>query len=407
MTRKLTYIARQFFAAAAAIFASTTIAQNLKPIKIGEINSYSSVPEFTQFYRNGWQLALDEINAAGGINGRPVEVIVRDDGGKQNEAMRQAQALIANDKVDVLAGTYLSNIGLAVSSIAARHKTVFVAAMPLSDALTWDRGNRYTFRLRPSTYMQVAMLVEEAAKLPARRWAILAPNYEYGQSAVASFKLLLKARRPDVEFVGEQWPALGKLDAAPVVQALAQARPDAIFNVTFGIDLANFAHEGMQHGLFAKTKVVSMLVGEQGNLDWFKDESPKGWIVIGYPWAQINTPEYTRFAADYYKKYSNDPRLGSLVGYTTIMAIAEGIRKAGSTNSEKLIMAMRGLNLNTPLGPVTFRAIDQQATLGAYVGTLDRKDGKSLMLGWRYADGKNYLPPDDYVRAHRPAAAMK
>ena len=59
--------------------------------------------------------------------------------------------------------------------------------------------------------MQAAMLVEEAAKLPAKRWATIAPNYEYGQSAVASFKELLKAKRPDVEFVGEQWPAQGKL----------------------------------------------------------------------------------------------------------------------------------------------------------------------------------------------------
>jgi branched-chain amino acid transport system substrate-binding protein len=405
--RRLPCIVLQFVGLIATVLAAGANAESLQPIKIGEINSYSAMPEFTQPYRNGWQLAVDEINAAGGINGRTLKVISRDDGGDQKEAIRQVHALIAKDKVDVLAGTYLSNIGLAVSSIAARHKLVFVAAVPLSDALTWDKGNRYTFRLRPSTYMQAAMLVDEAAKLPAKRWAILAPNYEYGQSAVASFKLLLKARRPDVEFVTEQWPPLGKLNPSTVVSALAQARPDAIFNATFGADLEKFVSEGVKQGLFANTVVVSMLAGEQENLALLKGQASKRWIVTGYPWAQINTPEYSKFAGDYYKKYNTHPRLGSLVGYTTIMAIAQGVKKAGSADSEKLIAAMRGLNLATPLGPVTFRAIDQQSTLGAYVGTLEQKDGKNFMAEWRYADGKDYLPHDDYVRAHRPAAAMK
>jgi branched-chain amino acid transport system substrate-binding protein len=236
-------------------------AQNVRTIKIGDINSYSAAPEFARHYRMGWQLAVEEINHAGGIDGHPIEVISRDDGGDQEEAVRQAQALIGRDKVDLLTGTYRSNIGLAVAAVAARNKKVFVAAEPLTDALTWDKGNRYTFRLRPSTYMQAAMLVEMAARLPAKRWAMLAPNYEYGQSAVASFKLLLKARRPDVEFIGEEWPALGKMDAAKVVQTMLKGKPDAIFNATFGADLAGFAREGRHRGLFANTMVVTMLAG--------------------------------------------------------------------------------------------------------------------------------------------------
>eukprot|EP01036_Dinobryon_divergens_P011496 gene11496-15467_t len=172
------------------------------PIKIGEINSYSSIPQFTLPYRNGWQLAVEEINVAGGLLGRKVEVIARDDAGKPEEALRHAIELTSKEKVDVLAGGFLSNVGLALADHAQKNKRVFIASEPLADAIVWEKGNRYTFRLRPSTYMQAAMLVEEAAKLPAKRWATIAPNYEYGQSAVASFKELLKAKRPDVEFVG-------------------------------------------------------------------------------------------------------------------------------------------------------------------------------------------------------------
>jgi branched-chain amino acid transport system substrate-binding protein len=389
------------------LLATTAIAQTVQPIKIGEINSYTAAPQFAGPYRKGWQLAAEEINTAGGINGRMLEIISRDDAGNRNVAMREAKALIARDKVDVLAGTYLSNIGLAVSSVAAQNKKLFVAAGPLTDAIIWDKGTRYTFRLRPSTYMQAAMLVEEAAKLPAKRWAMLAPNYEYGQSAVANFKLLLKARRPDIQFVAEQWPVLGKIDAAATVQALVQAKPDAIFNATFGVDLANFVHEGKRRNLFAQTAVVSMLGGEPETLGLLKDDTPKGWIVTGYPSDQIDTAEHGRFVAAYIKKYNEPPQLGSVIGYTMIKAIAKGIETARSTDSEKLVAAMRSMHVDTPMGPINFRAIDQQSTMGTYVGTLDQKNGKGMMTNWRYADGGKYLPDDAYVRTRRPASAIK
>ncbi len=377
------------------------------PIRIGEINSYSAIPQFTQPYKQGWQLAVEEINASGGLLGRKVEVIARDDAGKPEDALRHAIELTSQEKVDVLAGGFLSNVGLALADHALRSKRLFIASEPLTDAIVWDKGNRYTFRLRASTYMQAAMLVEEAAKLPAKRWATLAPNYEYGQSAVASFKELLKAKRPDVEFVGEQWPALGKIDAGSSLSALMQSKPDAIFNVTFGADLAKLVREGNQRSIFPRVPVVSMLSGEPEYLEVLKDETPKGWIVTGYPWDQIDTKEHASFAANYYKKFKENPKLGSVVGYATMQAIFAGIKKAGTTDNEKLIVAMRGLKVSTPFGPAEFRAIDQQSTMGAYVGKLDVRGNQGTMTQWRYADGKNYQPTDAYVKARRPAAAQQ
>ena len=378
-----------------------------KPIKIGEINSYSTMPQFTQPYRQGWQLAVEEVNVAGGLLGRKVEVIARDDAGKPEEAVRHAIELTSREDVDVLAGGYLSNVGLALADYAQKNKRVYIASEPLSDALVWEKGNRYTFRLRPSTYMQAAMLVEEAAKMPAKRWATIAPNYEYGQSAVASFKELLKAKRPDVEFVGEQWPALGKLEAGTTLQAVMQSKPDAIFNVTFGADLAKLVREGNQRSIFPKIPVVSMLSGEPEYLDVLKGETPKGWIVTGYPWDQIDSTEHASFAANYYRRFKEYPKVGSVVGYATMQAIFAGIKKANSTDNEKLVKALRGLKFSTPFGPTEFRAIDQQSTMGAYVGKLDLRGNKGTMTQWRYADGAAYLPSDAYVKARRPAEAMK
>ena len=392
-----------------ALLVTVLIAQSAPnpPIKIGEINSYSTMPQFTLPYRNGWQLAVEEINASGGLLGRQIEVIARDDAGKPEEALRHAIELTSREKVDVLAGGFLSNVGLALSDHAQKNKRVFIASEPLTDAIVWDKGNRYTFRLRPSTYMQAAMLVEEAAKMPAKRWATIAPNYEYGQSAVASFKELLKAKRPDVEFVGEQWPALGKLEAGTALQATMQSKPDAIFNVTFGADLAKLVREGNQRSIFPKVPVVSMLSGEPEYLDVLKDETPKGWIVTGYPWDQIDTREHASFAANYYRRFNEYPKVGSVVGYATMQAIFAAIKKANSTDNEKLVTALRGLKFSTPFGPAEFRAIDHQSTMGAFVGKLDLRGNKGTMVNWRYADGKAYLPSDAYVKSRRPAEAMK
>jgi branched-chain amino acid transport system substrate-binding protein len=392
------------------LFSALAAAQSVAgkpPIRIGEINSYSAIPQFTQPYRQGWQLAVEEINQAGGLLGRPVEVIARDDAGKPEEALRHAVELTAKEKVDVLVGGFLSNVGLALADHALKNKRLFLASEPLTDAIVWEKGNRYTFRLRASTYMQSAMLVEEAAKMPAKRWATIAPNYEYGQSAVASFKELLKAKRPDVEFVSEQWPAQGKLEAGTTLQATMAAKPEAIFNVTFGPDLARLVREGNQRGIFPKTPVVSLLSGEPEYLDVLKDETPRGWIVTGYPWDQIDAREHASFAANYMRRFGENPKLGSVVGYASMQAIFAAINKAKSVDNEKLILAMRGLPFSTPFGPAQFRAIDQQSTMGAFVGKLDLRGNRGTMVEWRYADGKRYLPSDAYVKARRPAEAMK
>ena len=158
-------------------------------IKIGELNSYKSQPAFLGPYRNGMELAVEQINQAGGIDGKQLELIIKDDNSNPGDAVRAAEELISREKVDVLTGTFLSNIGLAITDFAKHKKVFFLASEPLTDKIVWADGNRYTFRLRNSTYMQVAMLVPDAVKLNKKRWAIVYPNYEYGQSAVATFKL--------------------------------------------------------------------------------------------------------------------------------------------------------------------------------------------------------------------------
>ena len=147
-----------------------------------------------------------------------------------------------------------------------------------------------------------------------------------------------------IEFV-EQAVPLGKIDAGPVVQAMLDAKPDAIFSSLFGADLARFVREGELRGLFKGRPVFNLLGGEPEYLDPLKDEAPVGWWVTGYPWYAIETAEHKRFRDAYRAKFNDYPRLGSVVGYSAVKAAAAAIRKAGSTDTEKLVAAMNGLAL--------------------------------------------------------------
>src|SRR5215467_13696446 len=311
------------------------------PVKVGELNSYSRMAVFSVPYRNGMQLGQDEINAKGGVlGGRKMEIVFRDDGATPGDAVRVAEELLTRENVSFLAGTFLSNVGLAVADLANQRKTLFLATEPLTDAITMGQGNRYTFRVRPSTYMQTKMLVEAVKGKGVKRWAVVAPNYEYGQSAVANFKQLIKAATPDAEIVAEQFPTLTKIAAGSTVAALENAKPDGIFNALFGADLTVFVREGNTRGLFEKRTIASLLTGEPEYLAPLGGETPEGWIVTGYPADAITEPAHKAFIDAYRAKFNDTPRLGSFLGYCVGYMLRDLIAKAGSTDTEKLLATL-------------------------------------------------------------------
>ncbi|NBJ10466.1 ABC transporter substrate-binding protein [Microvirga arsenatis] len=371
------------------------------PIKLGELNSYAQWAAFTVPYRNGWQMALEEINAKGGVLGRKIEIVSRDDGATTGSATRVADELVSREGVSLLFGSFLSNVGVAMADFANQKKIVYIAAEPLTDAVTMAQGNRYTFRIRPNNFMQVSMLVDQAKVSGAKRWAIVAPNYEYGQSAAAVFKRLIQERVPGAQIVAEQYPALGKIEAGPTASAIEQAKPDGIFNVLFGPDLTQFVREGNTRGLFEGATVLSLLTGEPEWLLPLKDEVPEGWTVTGYPWDEIKEPKHKAFIDAYRAKYNETPRLGSLLGYMVVTMIRDAIERAGSTETEAVIKALEDAKFDTVIGPVTMRGIDNQSTMGAWVGKLVLKGATGGMTDWTYKDGASFMPTEAEVKAVR------
>ncbi len=371
------------------------------PIKIGELNSYARWAAFTVPYRNGWQMALDEVNAKGGVLGRQLEIVSRDDGATTGDATRVADELVTREGAALLFGSFQSNVGIAMADYANQKKILYIAAEPLTDAITMAQGNRYTFRIRPSNYMQVGMLVDQAKASGAKRWAIVAPNYEYGQSAADVFKRLIKERVPGAEIVAEQYPALGKIEAGATVSALEQAKPDGIFNVLFGPDLTQFVREGNTRGLFEDATVLSLLTGEPEWLLPLKDEVPEGWTVTGYPWDEITDPKHKAFIDAYRAKFKETPRLGSLLGYMVVYMIRDTIERAGSVETEAMIKALEDAKFDTVVGPVTMRGIDNQSTMGAWIGKLVLKGANGGMTDWSYKDGASFMPTEASVKAVR------
>ena len=386
----------------AATFAAGPASAQAPPVKVGELNSYGRFAAFAVPYRNGMQLALEEINARGGVlGGRKLEFVFRDDGSTPGDAVRVAEELLTREGAAFLVGTFLSNVGLAVADLANQKKTLFIASEPLTDTITMGSGNAYTYRVRPGTYMQTRMLVDAAKAKGVKKWAIVAPNYEYGQSAAASFKRLIKEATPDAEIVVEQYPALGKIDAGATVAALEQAKPDGIFNVLFGADLPAFVREGNTRGLFQNRTVVSLLTGEPEYLLPLGEETPEGWIVTGYPWEQIDAPAHKAFVDAYRAKFNDTPRLGSLLGYIVVGMVRDLVNKAGGTETDKLIAAFGDMKFDTLAGPVTMRGSDHQATLGAWVGETTKKDKQGAMKNWSFIDGAKVMFSDADVKAAR------
>ena len=254
--------------AAVVVLGAAALGAAQTTIRIGEINSFSGIgAPFTGPYWNGVQLAIDEVNARGGVLGKKLDVLKRDDKGQPAEAVKHAQELVASEQVVLIAGTFLSNVGLAVSDWAKQNKTLFVAAEPLTEALTWSKGHDHVVRVRPNTYEQGRMLAEKAGKLKYTKWATIGPNYEYGKRAWETFRDRMKELKPDVQVVEERWPALGKIDAGIEVGAILAKNPEALYVSLFGSDWITFVREAKKRGLFDRMFVVGILLGEPEYID--------------------------------------------------------------------------------------------------------------------------------------------
>lgn len=385
------------------IGAGEAAAQSSQPIKIGEINSYTGpIAAFTQVYRKGMDLAVEQVNASGGVLGRKLEVIHRDDNFSPADATTMANELVLNEKVDLLAGTFLSPIGLAVASYAQQNHVLFVATEPLTNQITWEKGSRYVFRVEEPISHTTATFVQKAATLDCKKWAGTGPISEAITDMHNDFKASMAKKQPGFVWAGELLSPLGKMSPGATIDFLERSGADCVLNSQAGPDLVALLREGRARGYFDKVKVISLQTGIPEWLNTLNAEAPVGWTVSGYPWQSVTWPAHKKFVADYQAKYSSDPAFGSFIGYLSIQAIAAGITRAGSMDTEKMIKGFRGAEFDSIVGKSRWR-LDHQLDLGGWIGTVAVKDGKALMVDSQYIT-EGY-PTEEEGLKRRPAGA--
>jgi len=346
-----------------------------KAIKVGMPIPLSGPPAlFGDPASKGAQMYVDELNAKGGVLGRKIELIVRDSKADANEAVRVAREMILKDNVDFLVGTLTSAEGPAVSVVAKENKIVFIAPIPKTDQLTAaDKLHPYVFRIAANTTMEGRSAAEIVAKWPVTKVATIAFDYAYGQDVTRAFVEHIKKIKPSVQIVDQQWPKLGEQDYNPFINAQMAKKPDAIVSSIWGGFFVTYAKQGKALGMFDAVKYNFLGLGEAGTPETTKSmgaDYPVGIWANTYDafyWGETAAHrEYTEKLSKYLK--DEYPSSWAIQGYTGMQFLAEAIKKAGSTDSDKVSKALLGLTIDTPIGKQTIREKDHQANRGQLYG---------------------------------------
>jgi branched-chain amino acid transport system substrate-binding protein len=385
----------------AALLALPIAAEAQKPIKVGMPMPLSGPPAlFGEPAAKGAQMYVDEINAKGGVLGRKIELLTRDSKADANEAVRVARELILKENVDFLVGTLTSAEGPAVSVVAKENKIVFIAPIPKTDQLTAaDKLHPYVFRVAANTTMEGRSAAEIVAKWPVTKIATIAFDYAYGQDVTKAFVEHIKRLKPGVEIVDQQWPKLGEQDYNPFINAQMAKKPEAIVSSIWGGFFVTYAKQAKALGVFDAIKYNFIGLGEAATPETTKSmgaDYPVGIWGNSYDafYWEDNPGAHKEYTARI-SKYLKDeyPSSWAIQGYIGMQFLVEAIKKANSTDSDKVAKALLGLSVDTPVGKLTIREKDHQANRGQLYGKTvkDPKYPFAIMKPVTYVDPTKFM----------------
>jgi len=346
-------------------------------IKIGIVDTYTGpASEHTLEVLNGFKAAVEKFNAKGGVLGKKIEFITRDDQFKVDVGLALAKDLVFKEKVDVLMGTLNSAISLAVSDLAKTEKIPFFVTLGKSSKIVGEKGHKYVFGITENAEMAGRAAAVALAKRPFVNYWIAGDDYEYGHSIADATWNNLKKLNPKVQLLGQSWWKAGEADFTPYIAQIVAAKPDFLIVATGGASMANFQKAAKATGLSQKIPFYQHTATEHSTLEVLGASAPEG--VYGtntYFFYYPETPENKAFVEEYGRIYGKYPRMGAFYGHMTAQYIAEGFKKAGKIDGERFIRTIEGMTLNSPVGPLTLRACDHQLELPMYFG-LTKKSPK-------------------------------
>ncbi|MFZ5632469.1 MAG: ABC transporter substrate-binding protein [Bacillota bacterium] len=363
-----------------------------KPLKVGIIDCYTGpATTYTQDALDGFKLALQEI---GGQGGPKIEFVQRDDQFKVDLALNWAKELVMREQVDLLAGSINSAAALGVSQYARENKVPFLVWGAMSNKISGEAGHRYVFQMLPNTAMIGRAGAVQMSRMPYTRYWLAGSDYEYGHSVVSNFWANLEKMKPGVVKAGESWWRVGEPDFTPYINGIRAAKPEVLVVGTGGADMVPFLKAVKATGLSREIKVWVHTATDLSTLRPLGAEAPEELLGTNpYHYYYPDTPENKAFVEAFKKAYNREPAAFALYGYITGKSIAEAYKKAGGPDREKIVGALEGLTLNSPVGPVTIRQFDHQVMMPMFFG----KTARSKDLPYLVAGEITTLPADQII----------
>jgi branched-chain amino acid transport system substrate-binding protein len=352
--------------------ASQGNTQDKKPIKIGLLYSLSGLAAvYTEGTVVGHQIAAEEINAKGGVLGRKIEYVVRDDKLKPGEAVKEFRRMVTRDNVDFVMGVISSGVALAVSEVAKEMKVLFVDTIAQTSALTEEQGHPYVVRTNTNSTIIGRTAALAAAKRPWKSYYFIGPDYEWGHVVNSDFWEFIQRKKPGVSKLGDLWPKLGERDFSSHITTMLNAKPDAVFSSLWGGDLIAFIKQAKTYGFFDKTQFISTGAGDLDILKPLGMEMPDGIMATffyAFDWHPVKEQQNKDFEAKFRERTGAEPKSGDVMGYVSSYMLAQAIEKAGGPETDGLIRALRGAKFETLLGDAVIRDFDGQGTFGYNAG---------------------------------------
>lgn len=375
-----------------------------EPIKVALItDSAGSTSLFGVANINGARMAVDELNAAGGVIGRPVDLIVRDSKSKADVGVQLARDAILGDKVAAIFGPVSSAVAAAMTEVAKENRTPIFFHTSNTQRLTTELFHKYAFMVGPNTTMEGRGNAIAAAKLPYTKWAVIAPDYEFGHLQSEAFVAKLKELRPDVEIVTEQFPKLGEKEFTPVITSVLASSPEAVYGALFAGDLITFTKQATPLGFFDSVYFTSLY--ETDALQALGPDAPEG--VGAYsraPFFAIDSPLIDNFVSTYLDRYGVYPSDWAIMAYDAVKLWAAGVEKSGGIDADALVTALEGYAFESLRGNVTIRPVDHQASVSVYGGTVkqDPAIGFATWTDVTITPGEDVWLTEAEVKAQQP-----
>jgi len=388
-----------------AVLLAFTVNADERNIKIGIIDCYSGPPAvYAKDALNGFKLALKDINREG-VLGKKIEFTTRDTKFKVDIALNMAKELVMREGVDILVGTINSGAALAVSeAVAKKERVPFFVWISKSERITGEKGHRYVFSTGENTAMAGKAGGVALSRKPYKRYWIAGDDYEYGHAIADAAWRNLKRLKPDVKIIGKSWWKPGEPDLVPYITSILAAKPDAVIFCTGGRSMTNIMKAIKATGMAQKVPIWIHTATDHAVLKPLGPEAPEGVMgTMDYHFYYPDIPQNRAFVSAFKAAYGGVPGFPAFHGYITAKFIAAAYRKAGTTDTEKFIDAIEGLEIDSPVGKIKMRACDHQVVLPIFLGVTKKSPKYGFVISSNIVTliGDEVMPTCDEIMKAR------